>query len=425
MIIIKYIKNYFHFIISFSCVLFWALFLLIKYEFIIPGVDFDDRHLAGYLLLHEPSRLYTIRYYYLPSFATFLLIPFSLLPLITAKYLSVGINVLMLILNAWEYDKILYLKGIKNNFHRTIFLLLISNGYVVFANFYHNNFKFVSSLLILLVLRREIEYSYDEKFKSLKFYFINFNCLWLAIAIIPQLVFIIFIYLFYSIPLKEILKIECFKLYGLASLAFLLQNFMFLVHPHYIYDFLNSYKRNNSTQRPSTIPFCYTKEWLYVENNSIYFTISVIMLSITTLILILSKNFSIEYKLAIFSYGYLFYGAWASRAFTVIIPLSYLLFLPWFFRNKSEKESLIIKIFLYLGILSLFGIYMMFPNFTFFKYLPFSEDSLMGLLVNLRWIFLLLLSLFSLIIIYHEKLNKLKVLKYIKLKFFYSAPSHE
>ncbi|MHA1763092.1 MAG: hypothetical protein ACTSYC_04935, partial [Promethearchaeota archaeon] len=69
MIIIKYIKNYFHFIISFSCVLFWALFLLIKYEFIIPGVDFDDRHLAGYLLLHEPSRLYTIRYYYLHSFA--------------------------------------------------------------------------------------------------------------------------------------------------------------------------------------------------------------------------------------------------------------------------------------------------------------------------------------------------------------------
>ncbi|MHA1756053.1 MAG: hypothetical protein ACTSVV_04730, partial [Promethearchaeota archaeon] len=218
-------------------------------------------------------------------------------------------------------------------------------------------------------------------------------------------------YLFYSIPLKEILKIECFKLYGLASLAFLLQNFMFLVHPCYIFDFLNSYEENNTTHRASTIPFFFSEEWLYVENNSIYFTLSLLLLIITASILFLYKNLSIEYKFAIFSYGYLFYGAWAQKAFTVIIPLSYLLFLPSILIRNSEKENLYKKLFFFIGILSLFGIYMMFPDFTIFKYFPFPEDSLMALIVNLRWIFLLLISLFSLIILYNERFFKLKNLK--------------
>ena len=399
------IKKSLYWIPPFLSIIGWALFLLIHYNFLLPGVDFDDRYAAADLLLSNPNELYSIRYYYLPSFVTFILVPFTLLPFILAKYVFFFFNIIILMLNILEYNKILYFKGIKNEMIRMVFLIFIANGYVVFANFYYGNFKFLSSLLILILLRRELHYRVSNKEKNIKFYFINYNLLWLAIAIIPQLAFLILIYVFVDFSIKDIFKKKSIKMYLLAISIFLLQNFMIFIYPNYLFDFLNSYQRNNTTQRPNTIPFFYTKEWLYVENNQIFFTLSFILLAITTLILILKNNIFMEYKFAFFSFTSLIFSAWASRSFNVVIPLSYLLILPFLVKKISLNNFIKKNYLCIINLLSLFGIYLMFPSFTIFKYLPFSEETNLGLIVNLRWLILLLISIFTFLLLKIKNTN--------------------
>ncbi|MHA1492073.1 MAG: hypothetical protein ACTSRI_20775 [Promethearchaeota archaeon] len=413
------IKNNLYFIIPLICIGLMALYEVVSNNFMPVAIDFRDRYNAGELILNDPINLYNkVRYYYLPSFATVLSFTLSLLPYLISYFSYFIINTILVMLMTLEYNKILILMDVKKKFHRFLFLMVISNGYVIMFSLYNNNFKYVAGVLILLVIRRELQYRKNQKEKDLKYYFINYNLLFFGIGIIPPLIFFVFIYIFSDIRLNEIFKKENLKLICIAILVFSIQNFLFFLYPTYILDFINSYAENNATQRGNRIPFFYTEQMLIFDNNQfffftiddnqIFFFISTFFLVVSTLLLIFNNKLQVEEKFAYFSLVSLIISAWAWKSILVLFPLSLLLFIPFLNQEKKGIEFIKKNIFILIGLISLASLYFFFPNFTIFKYFPFLKEEHFIFLMNLRAIIPLIIYIGCFLILRLKKLKSIK-----------------
>jgi len=376
--------------------------------------DFLAGYNAGKQIFIDPSKLYTRDashedlFFNMPSFAVFLSITFSLIPNKSISNHCFHIFILFLaILSVIEYNKILFLMGLDKKKHRFLFLMIVSNGMIIYNVFYLIQYKHILGLVMLFIIRREIQYRQDDRIKSLKFYLLHYGLFAFAVGTFPPSIFILLIYIFHDIPIRDLFRLDSIKKYSIVIFMFLIQNFLFFIYPSLIFDFLGGFNKHNTTQR-SYIPLFYLREWkgLYsTESNQIIFMISVIYISIITIILILNKNLLLEERYAYFAFACIIFFTYAQRMFVMLLPLAILVYIS-FLKQKDKtidliKENKIITI----GLLSIVGIYFMLPDFTIYKYFPVFQKPPLVILMYARYIVLLIGYVGSVLILHLKKYN--------------------
>ncbi|MFX0132327.1 MAG: hypothetical protein ACFFDN_01645 [Candidatus Hodarchaeota archaeon] len=307
-----FIKENFHLIIPFLCIVFWGLLYLYVVGFILGReFDFGVYYEGGKQIQKNPEDLYKVSgYAYLPARAFLYSITFSLFPLIIAASIHYVLVFIFGFLYIREFDKILILMDLKEKIHRFPLLLIISNGTYVLTQFEYNQEKFLIAFLLFFILRRELLFRKEEMTKDLKYYLINYGLFVYIVAIAPYLLLIIVVYIFHDIKLNELFSKFNLKKYGICVGMFFIQNFLLILYPNLIIDFLLS---------ESTVQ---------LEGDLYIMLIYIMFLSILPLILIIKKDLSIEARFGWFFFVWIFVGRWGASK-VIVYPLSFLIFLPF------------------------------------------------------------------------------------------------
>ncbi len=348
---IKKIGDYFYLLIPILCIWFWALLFLLLRNFVLENNDFTILYNSGKTLLQNPNNLYKegSGYYYLPIFASFFSIFVLLFPISIAQYVYFTLLLILAILIPYEFDKILILKKVEKK-TRFFFLMVISNGFLIYRQFFYNQFKFIILIILLVIIRREIQYRILEKEKNIKFYLINFNLILFAVAIFPYFIFLLFIYLFFEIKLKEINKMINLQKIGLLIFFFCLQNVLFFIFPSNIFTFISFFQTYDSleTQQYSSKFFGFEIQNLFLTN-----LVLTIIIFIITLLLILNNNLNIEQKFAIFSLAAIYFSLLALRIMVILFPFIIFLFIPFLNETRQIINYLKKNLVILFGLLSI------------------------------------------------------------------------
>jgi len=326
----------------------------------------------------------------------------SLLPHFAAQCIFFIINLIVAILFTLEYNKILTLMKVENKWHRFIFLFVISNGWWVYSMFYFGQFKYLIGVIFVFILRREIQYTQEEKEKDTKYYLIHYFLLVFVVGIAPYFVFFLLIYLFQDIRFNELFKKENVKNYFIIIMMFTIQNFLLIIYPSLIFEILYLNQDFNENWR-SGYPLFYLYEWIILDDYSLIAIISPIVIFSITLIISFNKELKIEEKFAYFAFACILFYIYARRTFLVLSPLALLLFVP--FLNQDEKGIDFFKKnkFLLIGILSVFIFHVNPQQSTIIKYFPILQEYPYIIFINLRWIFLLCIYVGSVVILYWKR----------------------
>lgn len=405
--IVSKIKNEFHLIIPLLCISTYLLFYLVYIEKKYIG-DFRTFYLAGKQILLDPKQLYTISgYWYTPCFALLFALTISQFPFIISFYIFIFINYIMAVLFILEYNKILILKELNEKTYRFMFLIIISNGWFLYLHFFFNQSKLFVAVILLFIIRREIQCRKEEREKNLKYYLINYGFLVFAVGIAPYFIFFILIYIFQDSRFRNLFKANIIKIYGVTILWFFVQNFLFILYPSLIIDFLRGFEKPTKL---SGINFVfYLREWVILSNYylTLFTFISILVLSIFTLILIFNYKLHLEEKFSYFAIIYLFIGTY-SNFYHVLVLLALILLLFITYLNKQNKGIDFIKKnkILLIGLLSAALLSFMVPENIIFKYLSELQEFPYIIFVNLRYIIFLSILINTLFIISLNKRNK-------------------
>ena len=426
----KTLKRYYIFIpilqLSFFALFAWFVFLRTSFKYLS---EFYIYYTAAIKVLIDPKNLYTVDgYAYLPSFA-YVVSPLSLLSFDISRIIFFVINYIIYLFVILEYDKILRLK-IKKESRRLLYLLIVSGGFSLIIIFWFSQVKFIILLLFLLVLRREMQYEIENKKKGFKFKFINYNLLAFALGMAPYYFCIIFIYFFHDVKLKEVFKRENVKNYVILFSAFLFQNFILLIYPNLILDYLSSevvlYRVGAIGVDISVIPMFYLSDFqiqITLLQSRILKLIFIFIMVIATLFISFNRNWAIQYKISLFFLVYLLTDVIRNyQIFVVVFPFILLLFVDFqelFSENFFNKKRIVLT----LGILSIY-LCLFSPPIYIFYYNLFIKDDLL-IFIKFRYlIFSIILVLsYTYLIIWHRKAKgKMKYLFYyyretILLKF--------
>ena len=157
------LKECYHLYIPFICIGFWALLYLRQVNFILNQYwDLYIFYDSGKQVFINPEDLYEIgNFHYMPSSAVFFAFTISLFPLFIAHYIFYILNYVMALISIKEYNKILELLNVKEKIHRFLFLIIISNGFFVYRQFYYNQTKFLVLAILLFITRREIQFKLE------------------------------------------------------------------------------------------------------------------------------------------------------------------------------------------------------------------------------------------------------------------------
>jgi len=245
------IKKKLYLITPMCCTFLWIFYYLLHENFIFIQEDFLVLYNAGKQLFIDPTVLYDpkFRFYYLPIFALFFGITFSLFPFFIAQYIFYFTTIILGLLFIREYDEIIKLIGIEIKIHRFIFLMIISNGWFIYVQILFGQFKYIVGVILFFIIRRELQYRREEKEKDLKFYLVNYNLFAFMIAIFIPFIFLFFIYIFQEIHIADVFKKENIRKYSMILLIFAIQNFLFFIYPSYFFDILPLYNRHNTVER--------------------------------------------------------------------------------------------------------------------------------------------------------------------------------
>jgi len=398
-----FLRKNFHLLLAILCIALWALYFLLRVNFNLQEQsDVRIFYLAGKILFSDPEKLYNIGgYFYLPSFALFMSVSFSLLPYNIAIYSFYAFNFILGTLFTIEFDKILKLENIENKFHRFLFLITLSNGWIVYGMFFFNQSKYLVSVLLILLIKREIEYTKGGKERDLQFYIINFNLIIFAIAMVPQFIFFLFVYIFYQLKPTRVFDKEVLKKCGLILLIFIAQNFLFFIYPNLILEFLQGIN--------DVIDIWYLREWIFSSKNFlIVFAIIGIVIEFFIFLIIILKDLIMIEKFGYISISMMVFLIYFGEGNLIIIePFIMMLYTP--FLQKEEKGIFFIRNnkFVLLGLMSIAGLNAnLWEIQTYFKYFPQLEGTIFEILIHLRWIFCFCIMFFSLFYLkFKEKIN--------------------
>lgn len=369
--------------LSFFALFAWFVVLRTSYK---QMSDWYQYYIAAIRVLTDPKNLYKeidhiIEYPYLPPFA-YVISPLSFLSFDLSRTIFFIINYVIYLFVIIEFDKILRLK-IKKESRRLLYLLIISGGFSLIIIFWFSQVKFIILLLFLIVLRREMQYDIENKKKDFKFKFINYNLLAFALGMAPYYFCIIFIYIFQGAKLKEVFKKEKVKNYVLLFLAFLIQNFLFLIYPNLIIAYLSGktvlfYVASSGVDIP-VIPMYYLSDFqiqITLLQLRILKLIFILIMVIATLFISFNRNWTIQHKISLFFLVYLLTDVIRNyQIFVVVFPFILLLFVEHqelLSENFFNKK----KIVLILGILSIYLSLFSPPLYIFYYNLFIKEDLL-------------------------------------------------
>ncbi|TFG25710.1 MAG: hypothetical protein EU529_00420 [Promethearchaeota archaeon] len=355
-------------IIPLICIGIWAIHsLIVAYFFPLNAyIDFSIYYYSGRQLLIDPNRLYIEKngdstgMIYLPFFPMFWATSLSLLPYRISYFIWYGLNYIFAVLLVLEFNKILKLLGIKEKIHRFLFLMVTSNGYLIYLQFFSNQSKFIVGTLLFFILRREIQYKKEERVKDFKYKFITYFLFCMIVGMIPFFLFLLLIFIFHDIPFGELFEKENLKTYGLVGSIFLAQNFLFIIYPRLIFDF-----------------FLISQKWhifsLFLENyyliilNRIFIIpiLAKIIVSFIFLIfmyviigfLLITKKLNIQEKFSYYAISFIFLSYLAYRILIILLPLTLLLFIPFFYQEVRGKDFIKKNKYVLMGLISVSGIY--------------------------------------------------------------------
>ncbi|TFG25527.1 MAG: hypothetical protein EU529_00515 [Promethearchaeota archaeon] len=319
-------KENLYLLIPIFCLIFWGL----TSRHIFKG-DFVCFYNAGRQILTNPADLYNVpRYVYLPSFAIFFAFTFSLLPEGVSLFAFILFNYITGVFAILEFNKILLLMDVKKKEHRLLFLILISNGFYIFYIFYIIHFKFLVFLILLLIIRRETQYRNERKEKNRNYYILNYGLFIFMLGMSPYFVFLLFIYVFQEIQLKDLFKKENVELYIILVLWFLIQNFTFILYPSQIFKALKGFNTPVTHIRRSSPFYLRYLIVLTAAQMRVLILIFAGILTIITMVLIHIRRLNIEEKFSFFLLAYLFFGITSNPDLIAHICLSFvlLLFVP-------------------------------------------------------------------------------------------------
>ena len=275
---------------------------------------------------------------------------------------------------------------LKKKVNRFIFLILISNGYFIWIIFLVNHFKFLVYLILLLIIRRELQYRSKSKEKNRKYYVLNYGLFVFLLGMSPYFVFLLFIYIFKEIELKKLFKKENVEIYFIVFLWFVIQNFTFILYPSQIFEVLKGFDRPGEDIEHSYPFYLNYLIGLKAAQMQVLSYVFVGILITITLVLIHLRKLNIEKKFSFFFLGYLFFGITSNPDLIAHICLSFvlLLFVPLLKQDVVGYEFIHKNKVLLIGVVSFFLI-----NHIYFLKLIF-----------LNWKYNLVFEAFGLITLY-------------------------
>ncbi|MFX0141623.1 MAG: hypothetical protein ACFFDN_48750 [Candidatus Hodarchaeota archaeon] len=395
-------------IIPLICIGIWAIYCLIVAIFFpyISHIDVRIYYDSGRQLLIDPNRFYKRMHLYwpityLPFFLMLWAISLSLLPYNIAYFIWYALNYIFAALLVLEFNKILKLLGVKEKIHRFLFLMVISNGFLIYYQFALNQSKFMVGAILLFILRREIQYKKEEREKDFKYKFITYFLFCMIVSMAPYFIFLLLIFIFHDIPRGELLEKENLKTYGLVTLIFLAQNFLFFIYPGLIFDYFLISQRFQIDQ------FLLTHYYL-IFINKIFFIpliakiiVSLILLIFMYLIigfLLITKKLKIHEKFSYFAISFIFLNYLAFKVLTVLLPLTLLLFIPFFHQDEIGIDFIEKNKFVLIGLISVLCIYLTWDRFVKLK--PYYSNLFVG---SAGWLIFTILLGICLLKLYLDK----------------------
>lgn len=403
-----YAKKKLYLLIPIIFASFWIFLSLFKDNFyLFNAVDFDGFYIASRKIYLNPGAVYVIetpgnQHYYLPSFATLL----GMFTVFTSYEVSMVIFFVILylitILLIFEFDKLLIISKMDNKITRLFLLIVIFNSYSFFINFDYMQCKLIPIYLLVLFLRREIQYRRDsEKYSENKFLFVQMMIFVFALGTLPQyIIFFSIIYLFHGISWKGIFKKSQLKKYGLFILALLVQNFMLFIiiidNPETI-SFLLSRTTTRSAiifhgsrtpselvelkaNFPEVIFFFvlhFIDEFINLSflNGNILALFSIGIMLITSILLAFQRTMRIEIKMAYFSLIVICFSLYYRILEIIIfIPLVALLFVDRLNSFNNPFDFLRKNFVWIIGLLSIQLINIVPKEYYFYIILPILYD---------------------------------------------------
>lgn len=396
--LIKYLKNHFYLILSLFCFYLWPFYLIIQvlfFSYSDPDLfhDFKVFYSAGNYILKDPSLLYTYffrSFFYSPNTALFFGIFFSWYPLNYAIMIMIIFLMICGLLMIIEYNKILGLLGVKNRLFRLVFIIVAYNGWFVYEEFFGLNIRIFTGLLLLLVLRREMDPNIE---KNNTFYLINYGLMIFLIGFAPYFLFLLLIYIFYNIKIKDLIEKKNLIKYLMVISLFLGLNFLFLIYPSLFFKFLNhaNIYRNY---------FVFLYGWFYsrwfflyfsADFISVYSTIMTFLILIYSIFLTIIGKLKINQRMSYFLLGYLFLGTYSFH-FMVTFQLIILLFIPYL---KTEYVGIkIIKknFIIFFGLFSILILNIIRKRFDMLNFWNLARNIV---LISISIICLIILSISS------------------------------
>ncbi len=337
-------------------------FVWIKFDFFYLLTDVKDYgffYLSGAQILNDPENLYDVSgFLYLPSFACVFVL-FTFIDYLIGWYVFYIINLIFAVLSLIEFNKILKLLDIDKNWHRFLFLIVISGGWMVLYNMGLNQVKFIIRFIFFFVIRREMTCRKENIEKTIIYYVINYSLFFFAIGMAPYFFLLAFFLLFHEIKFREIFSKQNIMKYIVFSCAFLSQNILLVIYPTMFLDFLSS--GLGAKTSTGIIPLFYLED-IFQNIEPIIKQIITIsffsILSIISIIILLNKKLKIEYKFGLFSLAYMFLGTFlGSNIQLVYLPFVMLLYIPFLEKEEEVVDFFKKNILFFIGLISILMIY--------------------------------------------------------------------
>ena len=403
---LELLKYNLYLIIPSLCIGFWALYALIDCNFNPIMWDFYIFYNSGKKILKNPAKLYKDPgYLYMPSFALLFASSLSLFPLNIAYSIFFIINYILGVLSIREFNKILIFMNVKESIHRFLFLLIISNGYFIYRQFQTNQTKYIILVIFLFIIRRELQFNIYQLEKDLKYFLINYNLFIFALAVAPNFLFLLLIIIFLDIPRNELFKKENLKKYSIVFLVFIIQNFLFIIFPNLIFDFIDGF--NRPSEFHDNVELLYLRGWLDISARNVRYLLisSIIILFLISLILSFNNKLQIEEKFGYYALAYLFIGVHGSsrKLPIVLLPLILILFVPYLNQDLKGIEFIKRNSILLIGLLSITLISFLSYYNVLYDMNPNYQESPLVILDNLKYIIVFTTMMISLIFLKYKE----------------------
>ncbi len=390
------IRNNLYIIIPLYCILCWAFYFAIFVNPFLEAVsyDFTNFYYCGERVLFKPRDLYThdvdhgvkYGYKYFPNFAVIIGVPMYLIPSINLAYkIFYIINIILGMIFLLLFNQILILLKLKHKILRFFFLFIISNGFIIFQQFWHNQMKFLIGIIILFILKQEILFRIKRFDKDFKFYLKTYNLFILVVGMFPYFLFFFLVYIFNDISKADLFKKINLKKYFIIIISFVSQNFIFLLYP----TLFNAYYkriRRESTRKDTQLQHFYLEfiEDYLIEIPDIIkiftsFTLNII-LYVIVILLIFIRKFRIEEKFGFLSISIILLNFSGYRILIILLPLTSLLFIPFLMQEENINEFIKRNKIIVIGMISIFSIYLIPTKIQ--KSYPFFPGITIGLFIS-------------------------------------------